>query len=144
MNALKQLYPDLTARECPGVTGFFVAGEKESVADVIFPHRADLEKTIETAIWITDQGVRYRIPTLEASLANKYGAMLCLARDPIKRTFDAADFATMVKHALDIGRTPVDMELIAEFGELVWQGGGKELVQLVEDAKLGKVPNLNR
>ena len=98
--------------------------------------------TLQTGIWVESEGARYRVPTLECALANKYGAMLTLSRDAAKRALDAADFSFMVKHTKDEGRPPVDLKLLAELGEKVWPGGGKELVQIFEDAKAGKVPNL--
>jgi hypothetical protein len=143
VKAIRELYPDLEIRNLAGIAAFFVPGEAESVIDVVYPHRHDIAETLATAIWIDDKGMRYRIPALEAALANKYGAMLTLTRDPIKRTFDAGDFATMVKHSLDQGRDPIDLDRLAELGELVWPGGGgAEVVRLVEEAKAGKVPNL--
>jgi hypothetical protein len=143
VKALTELYPSLEVRRFPALTAFFVPGEVESVIDVSIPHRLDNAATLETAIWVTERGQRYRIPTLEAALANKYGAMLALGRDPGKRTVDAADFYFMVRHSMDGGREPIDMSKLAELGELVWPGGGgAELVRLVTDAQAGKSPML--
>ena len=93
VKALRELYPKLEVRDLSGVMAFFVPGENQSVIDVTYPHREDLQVTLETAIWIEDEGRRYRIPKLEAALANKYGAMLTPTRDSIKRAQDAVDFA---------------------------------------------------
>ncbi len=142
VKALREFYPDLEVRRFPILTAFFVPGEKESVIEVSIPHRADNAATLQTAIWVEERGQRYRIPTLEAALANKYVAMLALGRDEIKRAQDSVDFATMVKHSLDPGRTPIDLELLASLGEKVWPGGGgPEILRLVTEAKAGKVPN---
>jgi hypothetical protein len=144
VKAIKELYPELEMRNFAGLAAFFVPGETESVIDVVYPHRHDIGETLATAIWIEDKGKRYRIPALEAALANKYGAMISLGRDAIKRAQDAVDFATMVKHSMDEGRDPIDMERLAELGELVWPGcGGKEITRMVEQAKAGQVPNPN-
>jgi hypothetical protein len=144
VNALKALYPQLEVRQLAGVTGFFAPGETLALIDVTYPHRADLQDTLETAIWVTEGGQKYRVPALEAALANKYGAMLTPTRDPVKRAQDAVDFATMVRHSLDEGRQPIDLDRLAALGEKVWKGGGgEELLRLVEEAKEGKVPNLN-
>src|SRR5208283_3926283 len=90
VKAIKALYPELEVREFAGVTGFFPPGQRASVIDVTYPHRADIAETLATAIWTEDkkQGLRYRIPSLEAALANKYGAMLTPTRDPKKRGQD--------------------------------------------------------
>jgi hypothetical protein len=144
VKTVEALYPELEKHNLFGVTAFFVPGERESVIDVTYPHRADIEQTLETATVVDVEGVQVRVPKLEAALANKYGAMLVLNRDKIKRAQDAVDFATMVKHSLDEGRTPIDMEWLRELGELVWAGGGgEEIVRFVEQAKAGDVPNPN-
>ena len=144
VNALKALYPKLEVRQFAGVTSFLAPGETASLIDVTYPHRADIQETLATAVWVTEGGQRYRVPALEAALANKYGAMLTPMRDPGKRAQDGVDFYYMVKHSLDEGRAPLDADRLAMLGEMVWPGGGgKELLRLVEDAKAGKVPNLN-
>jgi hypothetical protein len=113
------------------------------VIDVTWPHRADNEVTLQTGIWIEDKGLRYRIPRLEAALANKYGAMLTLSREPGKRGQDAVDFYYMVRHSMDEGREPIELEALADLGEKVWPGGGgQEILLLVEQAKVGQVPTV--
>jgi hypothetical protein len=142
VKAIQALYPHLEMRNFAGVAAFFVPGETHSVIDVTYPHRHDIAETLETAVWIEDKGKRYRIPTLEAALANKYGASLSLGRDAGKRAQDMVDFYNMVQHSLDEGRDPIDMARLAKLGVLVWpEGGGKEIVRFVEEAKAGKVPN---
>jgi hypothetical protein len=143
VNAMKQLYPELEMRTLFGVAAFFVPGETESVIDVTYPHRLDIAQTLETAMWADVEGTRIRIPRLEPALANKYGASLALNRDAGKRGQDMVDFYTMVKHSLDEGREPIDLDRLAELGELVRPGGGgKEILRLVAEAKAGQVPNL--
>jgi hypothetical protein len=146
VNALKGLYPELEIRNFFGVTAFFIPGEKESVIDVTYPHRADIEETLANPVWVENkaQGLRYRIPSLEAALANKYGAMITLNRRPEKRAIDMGDFGWMVTHSLDEGRKPIDLEKLAALGEKVWPGGGgTEILRLVEHVKAGKAINLD-
>jgi len=144
VSALQKLYPQLQARRFAGITAFYVPGETESVIDVTYPHRPDNEATLRTAIWIKKDAETYRIPTLEAALANKYGATLTSRRDPGRRAQDAVDFYTMVKHSLDKGRKPIDLRKLAALGEKVWPGGGgREILSLVDQVKIGGVPNLN-
>ena len=84
-----------------------------------------------------------RVASLEAALANKYGAMLTPTRDLGKRGMDAVDFYNMVKHSMDEGRQPIDLVTLEGLGEMVWPGGGgKEILRLVEDVMAGKMPNL--
>ena len=144
VNALRTRFPELEVRNFADEAAFFLPGETLSLLDVTYPHRADLEETLATAIWVEDSGLRYRVPTLEAALSNKYGAMLTPNRDILKRGQDALDFATMVQHSTDAGRPPIDLERLRELGEKVWPGGGgAEILQLVEDVKAGKGVNLS-
>jgi hypothetical protein len=143
VKTVQGLYPDLEMRVL-FVYAFFVPGERESIIDVTYPHRDDLAQTLETATVQNVDGVKVRIPRLEAALANKYGATLALNRDAGKRTQDLVDFYTMVKHSMDQNREPIDMAWLKELGELVWkEGGGEEIVRLVEQAKAGEMPNPN-
>ena len=143
VDAIRALYPQLEARRFAGVMGFFPPGEKHSVVDVTYPHRADNAATLRTAVWVEERNQRFRVPSLEGALANKYGAMLTPTRDQIKRGQDGVDFAAMVKHSMDEGREPIDFAVLAALGEMVWPGGGgTEILRLVEEVKAGKVPNL--
>jgi len=146
VNAMRGLYPQLEVRDFAGVTAFFIPGEKESVIDVTYPHRADIEETLAHPVWTEDKGLglRYRIPALEAALANKYGAMITPTRDPGKRAIDVADFTFMVKHSRDEGQQAIDMQKLETLGEKVWPGGGgTEILRLVEEVKAGKPINLD-
>src|SRR5437016_4629302 len=87
VKAMKALYPQLEVREVLGVTAFFLPGEKQSVLDIIYPYHAELNETLAHGVWVDDRkkGLRYRIPTRQAALANKYAAMINLRRDLGKR-----------------------------------------------------------
>ena len=120
VKALRALYPHLEVRDFYGVISFFLPGETESVIDVTYPHRADIEETLAHPIWVEDKGLKYRIPSLEAALANKYGAMLTPTRDPGKRLQDAADFTNMVRHSTEEGQQAIDTDkLIALADEVI-------------------------
>ena len=141
VKAMRALYPQLEVRAFSGLTAFFVQGEKESVIDVVYPHRADIEETLANPVWTENKefGLRYRIPALEAALANKYGAMLTPIRDMEKRHIDVGDFTGMVRHSSDAGRQPIDLEKLEALGEKVWPGGGgREILRLVERVKAGR------
>ncbi len=141
VKAVQALYPQLEVRTFTGLTTFFVAGETDSVIDVACPYRADQEETLAHPVWAENQehGVRYRVPSLEAALANKYGAMLTLTRDLDKRMQDAVDFTRIVLHSTDEGRRPIDLDKLEALGEKVWSGGGgKEILRMVERVKAGR------
>lgn len=142
VKAIQALYPQLECRRFTGLTSFFVPGEVESIIDVSCPQRPDNEETLRTPVWVEEEGLAYRIPSLENALANKYGAMLTLTREPDKRVQDGLDFFRMVRHSTEQGRQAIDLELLAVLGELVWPGGGgHEILRFVEQAKSGIVPS---
>jgi hypothetical protein len=141
VKALRELYPQLEVRAFTGVTAFFVPGEKTSVIDVAMPQRADIEETLANPTWTEheDKGLRYRIPSLEEALANKYGAMLTPTRDLDKRMQDAVDFTRMVQHSTDEGRRPIDLRRLEILGEKVWaSGGGEEILRVVALVTAGR------
>lgn len=141
VKALQAMFPNLEYREFAGVAGFFVPGEKISLLDVTYPHRPDIQETLATAMWVEDGDLRFRIPRLEAALANKYGASITPTRDVDKRTIDMVDFYQMVLHSMDPGRESIDLNWLRELGEKVWPGGGgAEILELVEQAKSGRIP----
>jgi hypothetical protein len=146
VKAVQALYPKLELHEVAGISGFFIPGEKHSVIDVVYPHRGDIAETLATAVWTENKetGVRYRIPSLECALANKYGAMVTPNRDLAKRQIDSADFTLMVKHSMDEGRQPIDLERLKALGEKVWPaGGGAEVLRLVEQVKAGRAMHID-
>lgn len=146
VKAITELYPQLEARRLPGITALFLPGETDSVIDIVYPHRADIEDTLAKAIWAEDKKrrLRYRIPNLEEALANKYGAMLTPSRALDKRLMDAADFTRMAHHSTDPGRNPIDLERLAALGEKVWPGGGgEEIKRLVAEVLAGTAIDLN-
>jgi hypothetical protein len=142
VKAIRELYPDLEKRNLAGVAAFFVPGERLSVIDLMQPYRRDVAETLASAIKVEDDRRSFRIPILEAAMANKYGASLTAERDAGQRAQDVVGFCWMVKHSLDEGRNPIDLDRLTALGELVRPGGGEEIVRLVEESKAGKVPNL--
>jgi hypothetical protein len=146
VNAIRALYPELEVRRFSGVVGFFFPGETTSVIDVTYPNRADHHETLANPTWIENKqlGLRYRIPSLEEALANKYGAMLTPTRHLDKRMQDAVDFTRMVQHSRDEGRQPIDLKRLETLGEMVWPGGGgAEILRLVEQTRAGTAIDLN-
>lgn len=139
VKAIASLYPHLEQLTFSGVACFLMPGSKQSLIDVTYPRRADIEETLAHPVWVEDRRrkLRYRVPALEAALANKYGAMLTTGRNPGKRLTDASDFTMMVQQSLKPGKHPIDLKKLQALGRLIWPGGGEEIVQLVEHVKAG-------
>jgi hypothetical protein len=94
---------------------------------VVFQH------TVETTI----KGQTCLIPTLEMALAMKFAPMISLTRDTDKKHIDAGDFIRMVKV-----NAVIDLDTLARLGDLVYPGGGKEVVEKVHQARAGKTLQL--
>jgi hypothetical protein len=92
-------------------------------------HREGLRHTqaVET------KGLRYKVPSLEMALALKFGPMVSPNRVLGKKRQDAADFTLMVD-----AHPEIDMAKLAELGELVYPGGGKEIVEIVRKIRAGE------
>ena len=142
-NTLRTEFPSLETRQVAEGIDFFLPGKKERLIDVAYPHRRDLAETLETSLWVQDGGLRYRVPTLEAALANKYGAMLTSSREFVQRMQDLVDFCYMVRHSLDDGRQPIHLKKLKALGEKVKPGGGNEVLRFVQEAQSDKLPDLN-
>lgn len=144
VNAIKELYPNLVVEDHGEAFAFYIPGEQDSVIDVTYPVRDNQLETLANPTWTENKklGIRYRVPSLEEALANKYGAMLTPNRKPDKRHVDAADFTRMVRRSTEQGRKPIDLKRLEILGEMVWPGGGKEILRLVNEVKAGKAINL--
>jgi len=92
-------------------------------------HREGL-RYATTVAW---EGLTYKVPSLEMALALKFGPMVSIARADPKKYRDASDFMLMVKKNPNI-----DLAVLAELGELVYPGGGKEIVELVRKVRAGE------
>lgn len=91
---------------------------------VIFKHTQKIAAGKET----------YRVPTLEMALTCKFAPMISLMRVDKKKLQDAADFIDIVeKNAAEI-----DLEQLEKLGDIVYNGGGKEIIEMVRKIRAGE------
>lgn len=133
VRALLAAYPDLEPRDFEVVTRFVDRHSQEVAIDVMKPNQQLFRVIFKNAVKITSQGQTYRIPTLEMALAMKFAAMVSPHRKDSLKYKDAHDFMTMVEASPDINLTK-----LAELGDLVYPGGGKEIVELVRRTRAGE------
>jgi hypothetical protein len=74
-----------------------------------------------------------KIPSLEMALAMKFAPMVSLMRADYKKYMDAADFIRIVNVNADI-----DLTKLEELGDLVYPGGGKEVLEKVRQIRAGE------
>ncbi|HXG13268.1 MAG TPA: hypothetical protein VNK04_26150 [Gemmataceae bacterium] len=129
---LLEEFPRLEAVEWEVVTRLRDRDTQEVAIDVMKPrelYRAAFKHTHTVA-----QGkLKYRIPSLEMSLAMKFAPMISPNRDGAKKLIDAHDFIMIVRANPDI-----DLEKLAALGNLVYPEGGKEIVELVRRVRAGE------
>jgi hypothetical protein len=82
---------------------------------------------------VKEKGQTYRIPTLEMGLVLKFAPMISLTRADEDKHQDAHDFIRMVKNNENI-----DLEITELLGELVYPGGGKEVLEMVRKIRAGE------
>lgn len=78
-----------------------------------------------------------KVPTVEAAIALKFAASISPNRGDENKPVDNADLLRLVR-----SRGNLDITALAKLGDLVYRGGGKELVSIVEDIRSGKSVSL--
>ncbi len=78
-----------------------------------------------------------KIPTIEAAIALKFAASISPNRGDENKPVDNADLLRLVR-----SRSSLDTVALSKLGNLVYQGGGKELISIVEDIRTGKSVSL--
>ncbi len=78
-----------------------------------------------------------KVPTIEAAIALKFAASISPNRSDENKPVDNADLLKLVRVKLDL-----DYQLLSLLGDLIYKGGGKELVSIVDDILNGLPVNL--
>ncbi len=79
----------------------------------------------------------YRIPSLELALAMKFAAMISTTRYYADRYGDAGDFIGMAQ-----SNSSIDSRKLHTLGQLVYNGGGDEIVEKVRQVRAGEMLTL--
>ena len=130
--AVAAAFPSLQVQDTPVVTRFKDA-DHEAI-DLMKPAGSKLwTRLIKESRDVVIGGASVRIPVLEGVLAAKFCAMVSPLRRLADKQQDGVDFLRMVE-----ANETVDDNLAEELGELVYAGGGKEILKLIADARAGK------
>lgn len=131
--AIAAAFSDLKMTDTPVVIRFTRSDGEEAI-DVMKPIGSPLwNKLLKIAIAVDVDGTMIQIPPLEGVLAAKFAAMASPHRRHLDKQQDAVDFGRIVSVNQNI-----DLTILDELGELVYAGGGKELLELVTDARAGR------
>jgi len=109
----------------PGEIG--IDGEMKQVIDAMLPSNLCYEAILEK-YHILDPTTGHRIPTIEAACACKFAALVSPYRQWEKKSYDAADLRSIMKP----NAATLDRNLLQELGDLVYPGGGAELLEFLQ------------
>jgi hypothetical protein len=132
VRAIRLAFPQLEVQDLLAVTRFIDPKRGHVVIDILKTNQPLIRRVLRCTRMV--KGARpYRIPTLEMALALKFAPMTSPRRPREKRYLDAADFAALVKN-----NPRIDLTKLAEFGDLVYPNGGKEILDLVRRIRDGE------
>lgn len=131
VEAISKAFPKLLKEDTPVVTRFIDPATELPSIDLMKPADQLYQRVFKYTVPVGDD---YLIPSLEMALATKYAAMISPNRLAAKKHNDADDFITMVHYNYDV----VDKRKLKRLGDVVYAGGGKEILRYVEDARAGK------
>ncbi len=135
-DALQAAYPDLTLHDTPVVTRLFRDG-REAV-DVMKAKQSKLfRQVVRLRQDVAIEGIEVSLPRIEAVLAMKFNSMIFLGRKPLDRQQDGIDFCRVIEAADALGHR-IDTDLLRDLGDLVYAGGGEEILSHLESARAGK------
>lgn len=125
-------FPNLTMQDTPVVIRFKDAGHE--AIDLLKPETSKLwPELLKLRKPIRIEDVEAFVPSVEGVLAAKFSAMASLGRKIADKMVDGGDFIRIVE-----ANEAIDLALLERLGELVFAGGGKEILKHVADARAGK------
>jgi hypothetical protein len=133
VQAVHEAFPRLTINDTPFVTRFAEPTTGKVVLDVMKPNQPLHRVAMRHAHRIETPKRVYHIPTLEFALAMKFAATVSPWRERKRKMQDAVDFAWIVE-----ANPVIDLTKLAQLGERVYPGGGREIVEMVRRVRAGE------
>jgi hypothetical protein len=133
IKALLDAFKHLEAEDHDVVTRLRDRETQKVAIDVMKQNQQLYRVALKHTHTVTSDGETYKIPSLEMALAMKFAAMISLHRSDEDKFQDAHDFIYMVKSNPDIDLTQLD-----ELGDLVYPGGGQEILQKARQVRAGE------
>lgn len=130
VKALSERFADLPIDEQVVVTRFLDPASREPVIDVLRPVGL-YERVFENSV-VAAGG--HQVPSVEMAIASKFNAMVSRNREEEKQHLDASDFIQMVKR----NHPRLDRDRLQMLGEAVYQGGGRDLLAMVDNVLAGR------
>jgi hypothetical protein len=137
LKALLASYPNLEVSDLDVVTRLRDPVTLKVVVDLMKPNQQLYRAIFKNAHTVHVSGQTYRIPSLEMAIAMKFSSMISLSRRDEDKYQDAHDFLLMVKT-----NPKYDAKKLKDLGELVYPGGGDEVLEQARKALAGEKLNL--
>ena len=131
--AIESRWPQLQMERLPIVVRFrdpgeiAITGEMKQVIDIMLPSN-ECYLAILAQYHRIDELTGHRIPIIEAACASKYAALVSPYREWEKKSYDAGDLRSMMLPNKDI----IDKAILERLGDLVYSGGGAELLEFLD------------
>jgi hypothetical protein len=133
VRALLAAFPSLELVDLEVVSRLRDKKTADVLIDVMKPVQEPTRSVFKNYVTVKEKKETYRIPTLEMGLVLKFAPMISLNRADEDKHQDAHDFIRMVKNNAEI-----DLEKIEGLCDLVYNGGGKEILELVRRVRAGE------
>jgi hypothetical protein len=137
VKALCKAFPHLEADDVPVVVRLRDRDTKDVAIDVMKPIQLPYRDVFKHTYTVVAGGQKYRVPSLEMAIAMKFSAMTSLYRADKDKYQDAHDFILLVENNPDFDKT-----MLAELGSLIYEDGGKDVLELARKALVGEKLNL--
>ncbi|HWG46018.1 MAG TPA: nucleotidyl transferase AbiEii/AbiGii toxin family protein [Gemmataceae bacterium] len=131
--ALQAAFPHLQAEDYEVVTRFRDPETRGVVIDVMKPNQPLYRDALKYGHLVESGGQNYQIPSLELALATKFAAMISLTRADRDKFQDVRDFMYIVD-----GNPDIDLAKLHALGQLVYNNGGDEVVEMVRKVRAGE------
>jgi len=126
-------FPHLIADDQEVVTRLRDKETKKVLIDVMKANQPLYREAFKYTHKVETGKVSYLIPCLEMALAMKFAPMISLTREDDRKHLDARDFIRIVRENANI-----DEKKLEELGQLVYNGGGQEILELVRKVRAGE------
>lgn len=137
VRALLAAFPHLQADDHEVVTRLRDPETGAVVIDVMKTNQPLYRDALKHTHTVESGGQRYQIPSLELALTTKFAAMISLTRADRDKFQDVRDFMYIVDTNPNI-----DLTKLHALGQLVYNGGGDEIVEKVRQVRAGEKMSL--
>lgn len=137
--AIAERWPDLLLVRHSQVSRFMdpddvdQQGKPKPVIDLMLPWGKFQEVILSDHVVENDEPLSY-FPTLEAAIVSKYAALVSPYRRTSKKQYDAGDLQLLIRNNF----SAIDHGKLEELASLVWDGGGKEILEFLDIAMQDK------